>query len=536
VSTAFAERSRLFAAVKGWDDYNPELISQGGGVFDRAAKTIRISQEVQAVLGMDMEECSGEALIRAILRAPVDLLYNGGIGTYVKASFESHADAQDPANNAVRVDACDLRCKVLSEGGNLGLTQAARIEYAQSGGLINTDAIDNAAGVNMSDHEVNLKILLASEPFKRRNQRLKQVASFVEAQCLRDNQEQAIALSLTEQTAQYHEPRLSHLQQQLVAEHYLQTITEDVALRPVFAEWLGHEKNRVHQALDDAAFRAQSVFGDIFLYGYFPKVLQKHFAHAIAKHPLGNDIAHTRIASYIINRYGITSIHDLQNLTNSSVIDVVQVLLIADNLLGTREMYADFLRQHGSNLHDWYQVQQKVLHFAEGLLLLDGHLQVSQTWLQSMRRGLMTFARKHHRDMVDLSDLATAIPLCETTEKPLYACLKATQTCMDTLPFAPLEASLRSTLWGEHDAHALRCEWLVRLLRLKKQAAKQMLSVSRQKQQKLVRTWQQHPLQARLKYLLDAQEGLSDEALRLRYILAMTHLQSIVECDCHQAS
>ncbi|MDQ7058293.1 MAG: NAD-glutamate dehydrogenase [Ghiorsea sp.] len=538
VQAAFAERTRLFQAVKGWGDYDISLISQGGGVFDRASKNIQISQEVQAVLGMDMDECSGEALIRAILQAPVDLLYNGGIGTYVKASFETDVDAQDPANNAVRVDANTLRCKVLSEGGNLGLTQAARIEYAQAGGLINTDAIDNAAGVNMSDHEVNLKILLTDEPFKRRNQRLKQVAEFVAEQCLQDNKEQAIALSLTEQTAEHHLPRLYHLQQQLFADNYLYGMTEDAAdfvLRPVFSEWLGHEKNRVHQALDAVVFREQSVFGDMFLKAYFPKPLQKNFALAIANHPLANDIAHTRITSYIVNRYGITSIHYLQNLTASSIEDVVQVVLMADMLLGTQSIYDDFLRHSGHDLAGWYQVQQQVLNFAAGLLLLDEHMQVNQAWLKTMQRGLVSFAKKRGVVVIDLSGLATAIPLCEAIKKPLHRCLAATQDCIDTLPFAPLEESLRSTLWGNHDAHALRCEWLGRLMRMKKQAARQMLLVSRQKKQKLVQAWQQHPLQVKLESLLASREGLTDEELRLRYILAMTHLQSIVECDCNLA-
>ncbi|MDQ7002890.1 MAG: NAD-glutamate dehydrogenase, partial [Ghiorsea sp.] len=538
VEASFAERARLFAAIQGWGDYDVSLMSQGGGVFDRASKTIHISVEVQTILGMDVDACSGEALIRAILQAPVDLLYNGGIGTYVKASFESDTDAQDPANNAVRVDACKLRCKVLSEGGNLGLTQAARIEYAQSGGLINTDAIDNAAGVNMSDHEVNLKILLVHEPFKRRNKRLKQVANFVAAQCLQDNKEQAIALSLTEKTAEHHLPRLYHLQQQLFADQYLYSVAKDAAdfvLRPVFSEWLGHEKNRVHQALDDVDFCEQSVFGHIFLTGYFPKPLQKNFASAIVNHPLANDIAHTRITSYIINSYGITSIHYLQNLTNASIVDVVQVILMADKLLGTQEMYADFLNENGEDLQAWYQIQQQVLNFAEGLLLLDEHMQVNETWLQAMQRGLVTFAKKYNVTVMGLSSLATAIPLCEATGKPLYGCLAATQDCIDTLPFAQLEESLRSTLWGDSDAHALRCEWLGRLMRMKKQAAKQMLLVSRSKKQKLAQVWQQHPLQVKLEHLLTAQEGLTNEALRLRYILAMTHLQSIVECNCNLA-
>ncbi len=160
---SFAERKRLFELPRSsWTDYDQSLISRGGGVYSRTAKSIEISPQVRGVLGIDESELAPNDLIRAILRAPVDLLWNGGIGTYVKASSESHADAGDKANDALRVDGRELRCSVVGEGGNLGFTQCGRIEYALGGGRINTDAIDNVAGVNCSDHEVNIKILLGS--------------------------------------------------------------------------------------------------------------------------------------------------------------------------------------------------------------------------------------------------------------------------------------------------------------------------------------------------------------------------------------
>ena len=169
---SFQERRRLFGLERSsWSDYDPEVISEGGGVWPRTAKSIPISDQVRAAFEIDARELSPVELIREILRAPVDLLWNGGIGTYVKASTESHADAGDKTNDTVRLDGSDLRCAVVGEGGNLGLTQQGRIEYALAGGRINTDAIDNVAGVNCSDHEVNIKILLDCARRRRRPHR-----------------------------------------------------------------------------------------------------------------------------------------------------------------------------------------------------------------------------------------------------------------------------------------------------------------------------------------------------------------------------
>src|SRR5688572_15893855 len=160
-AAAHAERKRLFELPRSsWADYDESLISAGGGVFPRTAKSIPLSPQVRAALDVEDEQLPPSELVSALLRAPVDLLWNGGIGTYVKASTETHADVGDRANNGLRVDGRDLRCKVVGEGGNLGLTQLGRIEAAQHGVLLNTDFIDNSAGVDTSDHEVNIKILL----------------------------------------------------------------------------------------------------------------------------------------------------------------------------------------------------------------------------------------------------------------------------------------------------------------------------------------------------------------------------------------
>ncbi|MDX8387720.1 MAG: NAD-glutamate dehydrogenase [Ghiorsea sp.] len=535
VQASFEERARLFAEVKGWGSYNVDLISKGGGIFDRAAKSITLSTAMQAVLGLDIGSCSGESLIQAILKAPVDLLYNGGIGTYIKASSETDHDAQDPSNNAVRVDARALRCKVLSEGGNLGLTQASRIEFARQGGILNTDAIDNAAGVNMSDHEVNLKILLMDEPFKHRNNLLTGVGDQVAAQCLNDNREQAVALSLSQMTAVHHLPRLLHLQKYLYQEQHIFELIddEDVMLRPVLSEWLGYEKNRVHEALDAASFMDKSVFGKMFLQAYFPVSMRKKFTEQIHNHPLARDISHTRITSYVLNRFGLTSIHYLQNLTSASVEHVVHVLLTADVLLDTAHAYQDVFSQSDEALKRWYEVQQQALNFAEGMLTLHVHMDINEHWLKTTKKALAAFAQQQGVEVLDLTDLATAVPLYDEEHQPLSKCLNMTQMCLDALPFTQLEKALRTPLWAGNDAHALRCEWLGRVQLMKLQATKGLLLVNAKNRASVLQQWENHPLQDKLHALLYEQVDMSPEEQRLRYILAMTHLSTIVDCGCN---
>jgi glutamate dehydrogenase len=191
---SYDERKRLYdKAGSRWADYDPALISHGGGVFRRGLKQIPLSPEVRAALKCDANELDSDSIVQAILRAGVDILYNGGIGTYVRASDETDAEVGDHANDACRIAANELRAKIVVEGGNLGFTQKGRIEYALMGGRINADAIDNSAGVDMSDHEVNLKILLqpvvargALNP-NERNRRLAAAAEEVAASVLRDN-------------------------------------------------------------------------------------------------------------------------------------------------------------------------------------------------------------------------------------------------------------------------------------------------------------------------------------------------------------
>src|SRR4029450_1041757 len=201
---SYRERERLFRLPRStWRDYEASLISRGGGIFDRSAKAIPLSSEVRRLLDIDGESASGEEVIRRLLTARVDLLYNGGIGTYVKAASEDDADVGDRANDRVRVNGHDVRARVVAEGGNLGFTQKGRLEYWLRGGLINTDAVDNSGGVDMSDHEVNIKILMdllvkrgVSQGRRGRNRILMEMTEEVATLVLADNANQARALTL----------------------------------------------------------------------------------------------------------------------------------------------------------------------------------------------------------------------------------------------------------------------------------------------------------------------------------------------------
>ncbi|OYW17807.1 MAG: NAD-glutamate dehydrogenase, partial [Burkholderiales bacterium 12-64-5] len=227
-ATSFTERQRLFDLPRsGWNDYNTKLISKGGGVFERSAKSIKLTPEARAALGTETVSATPDELIRIILQAPVDLLWNGGIGTYVKAESESHEQVGDRTNASLRVNGRQLRCKIVGEGGNLGFTQRGRIEYARHGGRINTDAIDNSGGVDCSDHEVNIKIALGHAvaagrlTLPKRNSLLKKMTDEVSALVLVDNRLQTQAISIAEAQGMQLLDAAEQLMNHLEAEKFL---------------------------------------------------------------------------------------------------------------------------------------------------------------------------------------------------------------------------------------------------------------------------------------------------------------------------
>jgi glutamate dehydrogenase len=342
---SFTERERLFNLPRSsWADYNTSLISPGGGIFPRTAKAIPISPEVKTVLAIVEDTLTPMELMRAILKAPVDLFYNGGIGTYVKAAGETNSEVGDRANDAIRINGRDLRCRVVAEGGNLGLTQRGRIEYALAGGRINTDAIDNSAGVDCSDHEVNIKILLGAVVAdgelteKQRNKLLAEMTDDVGALVLQDNYYQPQSLSVTQLNAQ----RLLDAQARFMrhlekagrlnrAVEFLPTDEEigerrgkGLALtRPESAVLLAYSKITLFDELLISELLEDDYISTA-LGEYFPRALRERYAETMARHPLRREIIATAVVNGMINRVGATFVHRLQEDTGAAPWEVVR--------------------------------------------------------------------------------------------------------------------------------------------------------------------------------------------------------------------
>ena len=356
-ASTFAERDRLFKLPRSsWRDYNATLISKGGGIFDRGAKSIAITPEMQKALGIEggVGAMSGEELIRAILKAPVDLLYNGGIGTYVKATTEEHQDVGDRANDRVRVDAKEVRAKVISEGGNLGFTQKARLELARQGVLLNTDAIDNSGGVDMSDHEVNIKILMsillkagALKNVEARNKLLAEMTEEVADLCLADNDRQTLAITLDAMRSQeaFNE-YLDHIDA-LVAAQFVNPHDDSIPPRdvlrresaetglprPLLAILLSETKRYLYEAILPTAF-PDSAEGAALLASYFPQRLQKEFAAHFAAHPLKREIVATVAVNHIVNTAGVTFVARAMKQSKKDVAQVFSAFYKAEGASG----------------------------------------------------------------------------------------------------------------------------------------------------------------------------------------------------------
>ena len=346
---SFLERERLFALPRSsWADYDEKLISKGGGIYPRSAKSIALSAQARQALGTDAKALAPTEVIRAILRAPVDLLYNGGIGTYVKASHETHAEVGDRSSDSVRVDGAELRCRVVGEGGNLGFTQRGRIEYALKGGLIHTDAIDNSAGVDCSDHEVNIKILLngvvadGDLTEKQRNRLLEQMTDEVAALVLRDNTYQAQSLAVSGARgiamleAQARFMRYLERHGKLKREIEFLPSDEEIAARkaartglsaPERAVLLAYSKIWLFEELVSSKV-PEDPFIATALERYFPAALRKDYRDAIYRHPLRREIIATHVCNSMVNRVGSTFVHRMMEETGARPSDIVRAYLM----------------------------------------------------------------------------------------------------------------------------------------------------------------------------------------------------------------
>ena len=362
-ASSFRERQRLFALPRSsWADYDAGLISAGGGVHARSAKAIAITPQVRDALGLadDVESLTPSELMAAILKAPVDVLWNGGIGTYVKCSRESNADVGDRANNALRVDGRDLRCRVVGEGGNLGFTQLGRIEAALHGVLLNTDFIDNSAGVDTSDHEVNIKILLNAQVKQRklslpdRNALLASMTDEVAQLVLHDNyrQNQTISLmqrmSLTRLGSKAHFIRT--LEAQGLLDRQIEFLPSDAELderklrglgltRPELSVLLSYAKLVTYPQLLDSAI-PEDPYLSRELQRYFPEPLQKRYAKPMQQHQLRREIIATAVTNSTINRMGATFLLRMQEDSGRSVADIAKAYTITRETLQARELWA----------------------------------------------------------------------------------------------------------------------------------------------------------------------------------------------------
>ncbi|MFF0448301.1 NAD-glutamate dehydrogenase [Streptomyces sp. NPDC004609] len=356
-AVSYAERRRLFELPRSsWSDYNTELLSPGGGIHPRTAKAIPVNAQMRAALGIEagIAKLTPAELMKAILQAPVDLMWNGGIGTYVKASSESNADVGDKANDAIRVNGDELRAKVVGEGGNLGATQLGRIEFARTGGRINTDAIDNSAGVDTSDHEVNIKILLnglvadGDLTVKQRNQLLAKMTDEVGALVLRNNYAQNTALSnaVTQSSSllHAHQRYMRRLVRDGDLNRALEFLPTDRQIRellgggkglsqPELAVLLAYTKITVAEELigttlpDDPYLRR-------LLHAYFPKPLREKFPEAVDSHALRREIVTTVLVNDTVNTGGSTFLHRLREETGASIEEVVRAQTAAREIFG----------------------------------------------------------------------------------------------------------------------------------------------------------------------------------------------------------
>ena len=407
-TVSFVERQRLYDTPRSsWADYNPELISPGGGVFPRSLKAIELSPEVREVLGIDDERLTPNGLISAILRAPVDLLWNGGIGTYVKASTESHSDVGDRTNDVLRVDADQLRCRMVGEGGNLGVTQLGRVEYALHGGLIYTDAIDNSAGVDCSDHEVNIKVLLGDVmasgemTLKQRDELLEEMTDEVAELVLANNKAQTLALLIARTQglpmANVHARYLDQLELEGWLDRQLEFLPSDkqlaerqmagVGLRaPEFAVLIAYTKNaNIAEIMKTDLPDAPALEEDLEM--YFPAVLRERYRVPIGRHRLRREIAATQLVNQMVNISGISYDHRMTEDTGASVTDVARAWL------ATREIL-DF--------PDWWAEIGELDHLA-----LDDQLELYLDCRRTAER-CSTWLMRHRRPPVDIvAEVAT---------------------------------------------------------------------------------------------------------------------------------
>jgi len=360
-ATSFNERKRLFELpYTSWEDYSEELISTGGGIFSRNSKQITLTDQIRTLCNLSPKALalSTDDLIRCLLSAPVDLIWNGGIGTYIKSSIESHHDTGDRANDALRVDAPDVRAKVIVEGGNLGLTQSARVEFAKHGGLITTDAIDNSGGVDCSDHEVNIKILLQqllndnAIDRRQRNQLLDDMTDEVAERVLRNNYQQSKMLSQSNHTSALfidkHAQLIHLLEKQQLLNRELENLPDNASMntlvktrqgltRPEISVLLAYSKTYLFNKLVDSGLIDDQLIRNE-LFSYFPTIISDQYPEYIYNHPLAKEILAAQITNQVANRMGSTFCMNLLEVKTTDAARWVKSHIAAREIFKTADL------------------------------------------------------------------------------------------------------------------------------------------------------------------------------------------------------
>ncbi|WP_028877652.1 NAD-glutamate dehydrogenase [Teredinibacter turnerae] len=407
-AATFTERQRLFQTPGiTWDDFDKSLISAGGGVFSRADKYIAISPQMREVFAITADKLTPTQLINALLKAPVDLIWNGGIGTYVKASIETHTDVGDKANDAVRVNGLELRCQVFGEGGNLGMTQLGRVEYALSGGACNTDFIDNAAGVDCSDHEVNIKILLdemvaaGDLTAKQRNALLVEMTDDVAELVLQNNYRQTQALSI----AQFHAATrdneyrrfITFLENRGRLDRSLEFIPTDeqiaerqahgkVLTRPELSVLISYAKVMLKEELTDSDL-AEDPYIARAIESAFPQTIVHKFPEELYRHRLKKEIVGTQLANDLINNLGITVGHRLLETTGARSDQIARAYVVSRDVFEFEE-FQDYIKSLDNKVSAEFQAE------------------LTSNMIRRVRRGTRWFLRNRRQDLSPEADVA----------------------------------------------------------------------------------------------------------------------------------
>ena len=419
---SFAERQRLFEMPRSsWLDYNPKRISRGGGVYSREEKSIVLSKQVRALLGVEVASMNPNELIKAIMTAPVDMIWNGGIGTYVKSSLESHADASDRANDILRVNGNQLQARVLCEGGNLGLTQLGRIEYAQAGGRINTDFIDNSAGVDCSDHEVNIKILLNSAvdanriTLKKRNQLLLDMTDDVAEMVLSNNYSQSRLIGQCAMHSTTHIDLytnfIAYYDKQGIMRRELENLPSEEDLverksaglgltRPEVSVIVAYSKNRLTDLLRSSSLIDDPFFSSLVLKA-FPSQLHKSFSSEIKQHRLYREIISTQLSNMLVSEMGPTFLYQMQDEMDIDFESVIYAYVIARHIFQLDDIMSQ-LRQLDFGVDS--VVQYKIMGDLTRLI------RRSSRWLLRHESSLSDVERLISRYQKHLSVLIDKVP------------------------------------------------------------------------------------------------------------------------------